>query len=107
MSIARGAFFISATLLFSATLYAEQGVWVKNKNFAQMHTACVQTWTCSPKQAVIHSPETTIKVTKPAYTMGVCNAGDGPIDGCNECAANEPKELCNWSLEKAPTKKSQ
>lgn len=83
-----------------SALAKEPGIWVKNSNFAQMHTACIQSWMCSPAKDILHSQATVVVTSKPTYSLGVCGAGNGPINSCNVCVAREPTDKCEWWLEK-------
>ena len=78
----------------------EKGIWVKAGAPAQINVACTQVWHCRPATDVLHDESTKVVTTDNEITTGVCSAGDGPIDSCNVCVANEPEEKCLWHLEK-------
>lgn len=86
-------------ILVSPVTFGETGVWAKSGSSAQLHTRCLQTWKCGPKEDIIYGGDKILKATSPKSTLGVCSAGDGPIDSCNYCLANPPKDTCTWTLE--------
>lgn len=104
--------FSTCFVLLSAALYAQPvlaaeeigekhpGKWVKEATFLQLHIGCLQVWQCTHKEDILHGKDTKLRTTPPAKTIGVCNAGGGAVDSCNICAASEPKEACEWWLEK-------
>jgi hypothetical protein len=88
-------------ILASNTVGAkESGAWARQGNFTHINLACFQAWTCHPKQAILHSAESYVAVTKPKQTVGACGAGTGPADSCNVCFASEPTEQCLWELKR-------
>jgi len=94
-------FAMSCCVLFPAISMAKDiGVWVKEKNFAQVNIGCTQTWTCHPKMDILHGVDTYVAVTRPKLIIGVCSASNGPIDSCNVCLSSPPKETCVWELKK-------
>lgn len=82
----------------SVSVAKEIGIWIKEKNFAQINLACAQTWTCHPKTDLLHSANTYVAVTKPQITTGVCSVAEGPTDSCNVCIASSPKVDCFWEM---------
>ncbi len=94
---------ITLSLFFVASFKAaakEPGIWVKQKNFAQVNVACVQTYTCHPKEDVLHPDDVYVAVSKPELITGVCSAAGGPAGSCNECLTTPPKTSCVWELRK-------
>ena len=75
------------------------GLWVAG-NFFQVNVSCTQAWQCIPGVDVLHDPSTVLVTTPNTSTTGVCSAGDGPADTCNVCLANNPKDSCQYWLEK-------
>lgn len=85
---------------FNNVTAAENGKWVKNRDFSQVNIGCIQTWTCHPKSDILHDASYFVAVTKPQVTNGICSAGGGAIDSCNVCLASEPNIPCKWELRK-------
>jgi hypothetical protein len=89
-----------SSLISTVALSADSGIWVKSGPFAQVNLACSQVWECQAKQDVLHSDDTYVWHTPNKLTWGVCSAGAGAADSCNECAVNPPDEPCTWELRK-------
>jgi hypothetical protein len=98
--IALSFFFVSSFKVAAK----ETGIWAKQKNFAQVNVACIQTYTCHPKDDVLHPDDVYVAVSKPELVTGVCSAACGPADSCNECLTNPPKTPCVWELRKIKKK---
>lgn len=96
---ATGCMMIMGTL-FGASSRADDGVWQAASNFAQVNVACTRTYTCGPAKDIMHSADMKVVATDTKLVWGVCSAGQGPVDGCNVCLTNPPKDKCTWSLQK-------
>jgi hypothetical protein len=78
--------------------FAESGVWVADEQFAQINVACKRLYRCTTGQDILHDSNTVVRVTPPESVWGVCSAGGGPADSCNECLTNPPTTLCEWHV---------
>lgn len=87
-------------IAFSNDAMAEKGIWVKGSSTAQANLACLAKWECRPEKDILYSADSKITATQPEYTVGVCNAAGGDIEGCNECSSSPPTQPCEWKLEK-------
>jgi hypothetical protein len=95
----RIAFLIFTTGCFAVTAaIAEEGVWTTENTFAQFNVFCTRVYTCVPASDILHGSDTKVIVTSPKSVRGVCSAGDGPVDSCNDCLTNPPEEKCEWHL---------
>ncbi len=83
-----------------ADVRAEDGVWSPEQNFTQVNVACARVYTCGPAADILHDAETKLVPSAPKLVWGVCSAGSGATDSCNECGTNPPSERCEWHLEK-------
>lgn len=90
-------FVINLVLLNTAR--AETGRWAANSAFAQINVFCQRLYTCSPAQDILYDSKKKLVVTGPKTVRGVCSAGSGPVDACNECLTNPPNEACEWHLQ--------
>ena len=78
---------------------AETGTWVADNNFGQVTMACTRTYTCRPPIDIVYDARLQLVSTPPALVWGVCSAGSGPNDSCNDCLTNPPETPCEWHLE--------
>jgi hypothetical protein len=95
-----GAIGILLTPFSTMSLRAEDGVWSPTNTVAQVNVACTRVYLCTPGKDILHSSETKVTTTPPKLVFGVCSAGGGPIDSCNDCLTNPPRDKCEWHLEK-------
>lgn len=102
------SFFIRAALHLAASAFmltppgiaqAEPGRWTANSSFAQINVFCQRLYTCSPASDIVYDAKKKLVVSAPTTVRGVCSAGSGPVDSCNECLTNQPSEACEWHLE--------
>lgn len=87
-------------LFIGSAALADEGIWTTGSQFAQANVACMRTYTCGPAKDIMHSADMKVVSTEPKLVWGVCSAGQGPVDGCNVCLTNPPKDKCIWSLKK-------
>lgn len=78
---------------------ADSGTWVKQGEFAQINVFCQRLYTCQPTEDIVYSSESKLVVTPPETVRGVCYAGAGAVDSCNQCLTNPPNAVCEWHLE--------
>ena len=78
------------------------GKWVQARNFVQLNIGCLAAFECTPGKDILYGSDTVVKTTPSASSIGICNAGGGPADSCNICAANPPQTKCEYWLEKKP-----
>ncbi|MBA8881093.1 hypothetical protein FHW16_004828 [Phyllobacterium myrsinacearum] len=96
----RSAILISAVFaLFPRSLFAEEGVWSPTNVIAQINLGCTRVYTCGPKEDVVHDGAHKVVGNGPKLVIGVCSAGDGPIDSCNDCLTTPPTDACDWHLQ--------
>lgn len=88
----------SALIPVSALAQQGEGRWVQTEPFTQTNIACFRTYVCRPAEAMVYSGDVQLRLTEPKIVWGICVAGSGPIDGCNECATNPPDQSCSWTL---------
>jgi hypothetical protein len=87
-----------AAIGFPMAAFAEDGVWVPEDSFAQINAFCTRVYRCTPPQDILHGSDTKVVSTAPKLLTGVCSAGGGPADSCNECLTNPPTDKCEWHL---------
>jgi hypothetical protein len=75
-----------------------QGSWVTGGPHTHINVACFQVWKCD-SGPVLHAPNFRVVTTPNKQTTGVCSAGSGPIDSCNNCVTAPPTEKCEYWLE--------
>src|SRR5450631_2551640 len=87
------------TFVASTVCLADSGTWVKQEDFAQLNVFCQRLYICRPDQDILIGSGSKL-VTTPATTVrGVCSAGSGPTDSCNECLTNPPSQSCEYHIE--------
>ncbi len=79
--------------------FAEDGVWTPTDTVAQVNVACTRVYTCGPAKPVMYGADKRLVATGNKLVWGVCSAGGGPVDSCNVCVTNPPKERCEWHTE--------
>jgi hypothetical protein len=84
--------------LVAAGVAADEGTWRPEEPFAQVNVFCTRVYSCGPTYDILHSGETKVISTSPKAVPGVCSAGVGPADSCNECLTNPPPDKCEWHL---------
>ena len=89
---------LSVFVVFSSISWAEDGVWTTDDSFAQINVFCTRMYKCVPGVDVLHGSDTKIISTPPKIVQGVCSAGGGPADSCNDCLTNPPSDKCEWHL---------
>ena len=85
--------------LMASMALAEDGVWTTGDEFAQVNVFCVRVYKCSPAQDILYDESKKLIVSDPESSTGICSAGNGPVDSCNECLTNPPAKPCEWHLE--------
>lgn len=96
----------SAILVISASLMgvsdlsrADPGTWMPQRDFGQVNAACFRVYKCNTGQDQLIRGDQHIVHTGDQTVWGVCSAGDGAVDSCNDCLTNPPTTSCEWSIQ--------
>lgn len=90
--------FCATVIALPTAAVAEDGVWVTEDSFAQVNAYCTRVYKCAPSRDVLHGSDTRLVLSSPKLVTGVCSAGGGAVDSCNECLTNPPTDKCEWHL---------
>jgi hypothetical protein len=90
----------STTFFMCTPGLGETGIWSSTDITAQVNVACTRVYTCGPAEDIMHSADQKIVATPRKLVWGVCSAGTGPPDSCNDCLTNPPTDQCEWYSEK-------
>src|SRR5579871_2225671 len=96
--IASVAIGMAASTIDIENAMADPGVWVKEGEGLPVNVACVQIYECNAPTDILHSASTKVIHTPDEAQVGVCSAGSGPIDSCNECLTNPPPTPCEYQV---------
>lgn len=75
-----------------------EGTWAVQKTFTQLNVACIKTYICTPKQAILHSADSKVSRPDPKAVTGVCSAAGGPVDSCDQCLTTPPNDECTVTV---------
>lgn len=77
-----------------------RGIWSTTDSFTQVDLICTRVYTCWGGENIIYDDSYQIVIdTPPKLIRGVCQ-GISYYTTCDQCLTKEPKEPCEWHLEK-------